>query len=127
MDGDIINDDDICDKTFVEAKFRNIANIESALDTFGFIRRILFPIIALRNPISLMATSEPDNDALPWLDDVLCGDRDSFALGVGGTELGLGINSVVDDVGKFNDFKLDVLYSNWCNMNSTHTHRNIIW
>lgn len=63
VDGDIISDDDICDKTFVEAKFRNIAKIESALDTFGLMRRAL-PVI-IRNPISLIATSEPDNDALP--------------------------------------------------------------
>lgn len=58
-DGDIINDDDICAMTLVEAKFLNIANIESALDTFGFIRRLF------RNPTSFIANSEPDNESLP--------------------------------------------------------------
>lgn len=110
VDGDIISDDDICDRTFVEAKFRNIAKMESALDTFGLMRRMLVPPAMLRSPMSLMAISEPDSEALPWLEDVLCGDRESLALGVGGTELGRGISSV-DDPGKFNDFRLDVLFA----------------
>lgn len=60
VDGDIINDDGICDSTFVDVvKFRNIAKIESALDTFGLMRRIFL------NPQSLIVNSEPDNDSLP--------------------------------------------------------------
>lgn len=59
VDGDIINEDGICDRTFVDAKFLNIANIESALDTFGLMRRFI------RNPISLIASSDPDNESLP--------------------------------------------------------------
>lgn len=57
VDGDIINDDGICDKTFVDVKFRNIAKIESALDTFA-LRRIFL------NPISFMANSDPESDSL---------------------------------------------------------------
>lgn len=37
----------------------------------------------------------------------------SFAIGVGGTELGRGINSVDAD-GKLNDFKFDVLCADGC-------------
>lgn len=42
VDGDIIIDDGMCDMTLVDAKLRNIANIESALDTFGLMRMRLF-------------------------------------------------------------------------------------
>lgn len=106
VDGEIINDDDICDKTFVDVKFRSIISIESALETFGFIRRFnLNPI-----PISLIAISEPENDST-WFDDALWGERDSFALGVGGTELGRCITSLELDDGKLRDFKFDVLCS----------------
>lgn len=83
-----------------------MANIESTLDTFGFIRR---PVA--RKPISFIVISEPYNDALPWCDALLpCGVRDSFALGVGGTELGRWTKSVVDDDGKLNAFRFDVLW-----------------
>lgn len=84
--------------------------MESALDTFGLMRRALGPPARLRSPMSLMAISEPDSEALPWLDDVLCGDRVSLALGVGGTELGRGISSV-DEPGRCSDFRLDVLFA----------------
>lgn len=40
-DGDIISDDGICEMTLVEAKFLNMAKMESALDTFGLMRRPL--------------------------------------------------------------------------------------
>lgn len=60
VDGDIINDVGSCDSTFVDVvKFRNIAKMESALDTFGLKRRIFL------NPQSLIINSEPDNDSLP--------------------------------------------------------------
>lgn len=39
VDGDIIIEDGMCDITLVDAKFRNMAKIESALDTFGLMRR----------------------------------------------------------------------------------------
>lgn len=109
VDGEIINDEGICDSTLVDVvKFLNIAKIESALDTFGLIRRIF------RNPTSLMVNSEPDNDSLPrFPEHGPCGDRESnresFALGVGGTELGRGIISVDDPTGKLSAFKFDVL------------------
>lgn len=53
VDGEMINDDDICDSTFVDVKLRSITKIESALDTFGLMRRPCF------QPMSLMAISEP--------------------------------------------------------------------
>lgn len=104
FDGEMIKDDDICDSTLVDVKFLNIANIESALDTFGLMRRP-----SLR-PMSFIANSEPAKES--WLDEELFGDLDSFALGVGGTELGRWIISRVLDDGRFNDFKFDVLC--WC-------------
>lgn len=105
VDGDIINDDGNCDRTFVDVvKFRNMAKMESALDTFGLIRRIFL------KPQSLIINSEPDNDSLPWFEHEPCGERESFALGVGGTDDGRGINSVDDPTGKFSAFKFDVLY-----------------
>lgn len=90
VDGDIIIDDGMCDITLVDAKFRNMANMESALDTFGFMRRFR------RNAkSSFNVCSDPDRESLPWLDDVLWGDRISWVHdGVGGTELGRGIGSV---------------------------------
>lgn len=103
VDGDIINDEGIWDNTLVDVKFLNIAKIESALDTFGLIRRIFL------NPKSLMVNSEPDNDSLLWFEHDPCGDLESFALGVGGTELGRGISSVDDPTGKLSAFKFDVL------------------
>lgn len=103
VDGDIINDEGIWDKTFVDVKFLNIAKMESALDTFGLMRRIF------RRPTSLMVNSEPDNDSQPWFEPDPCGER-GFALGVGGTELGRGINSVDDPTGKLSDLRFDVLY-----------------
>lgn len=57
VDGEIINDDDICDSTFVDGKLRSITKIESALDTFGLMRRPFFQLA-----ISLMAISEPVSD-----------------------------------------------------------------
>jgi hypothetical protein len=66
---------------FDEAKFLNIANIESALDTFERILRLVL------SPKSFKASSELDNEPLPWFDDVLCGERISFVHGDGGTEL----------------------------------------
>lgn len=42
VDGDMIIDDGICDITLVDAKLRNMANMESALDTFGLMRIRLF-------------------------------------------------------------------------------------
>lgn len=102
VDGEIINDEGICDNTLVDVKFLNIAKIESALDTFA-LRRIFL------SPISLIVNSEPDNDSLPWFEHEPCGDRESFALGVGGTELGRGINSVDDPTGKLSAPRFDVL------------------
>lgn len=90
VDGENIIEDGICDITLVDAKFRNIASIESALETFGFMRRFERIIKS-----SFNVCSEPDNESLPWLDDVLCGERISWVHdGVGGTELGRGIGSV---------------------------------
>lgn len=77
--------------------------MESALDTFGLMRRIFL------KPQSLIINSEPDNDSLPWFEHEPCGERESFALGVGGTDDGRGINSVDDPTGKFSAFKFDVL------------------
>jgi hypothetical protein len=48
-----------------EAKFLNMANIESALDTFGRCLRLL------RNENSCKASSLLERESLPWLDDVL--------------------------------------------------------
>lgn len=104
VDGEIINDEGIWDNTFVDVKFLNIAKIESALDTFGLMRRIV-----LRSPTSLMVNSEPDSDSLPWFEHGPCGERESFALGVGGTELGRGINSVDDATGKLSALRFEVL------------------
>lgn len=59
VDGDIIIDDGMCD-TFVDAKFRNIAKMESALDTFGLIRRQLRNILS-----SVSICSDPDRESLP--------------------------------------------------------------
>lgn len=59
VDGDITIDDGMCDITLVDAKFRNIASMESALDTFGLIRRWL------RKPMSLSICSDPDSESLP--------------------------------------------------------------
>lgn len=55
--------------------------MESALDTFRRFRRIF--------PKSGRVKSDPDRESLPWLEDVLCGDRMSFVQGDGGTELAL--------------------------------------
>lgn len=104
VDGEIINDEGICDSTLVDVKFLNIAKIESALDTFVLLRRIF------RNPTSFMVNSEPDNDSLPRFEHDPCGDRESFALGVGGTELGRGIISVDNATGKLSALRFDVLY-----------------
>lgn len=59
VDGEIISDDGIWDRAFVDVKFLNMAKIESALDTFGLIRRIF------RSPISFIVNSEPESDSLP--------------------------------------------------------------
>lgn len=112
VDGDIINEFGIWDSTFVDVvKFRNIASMESALDTFGLMRRIFL------NPQSLIINSEPDNDSLPpWFEQCPCGERESFALGVGGTDDGRGITSVDDPTGRLRAFRFDVLY--WTQMKS---------
>ena len=65
----------------VDAKLRNIAKIESALDTFGRSLRLI------RASKSGSIISELDSESLPWFDEVLCGDRRSFVQGDGGTEL----------------------------------------
>lgn len=59
VDGDIIIDDGMCD-TLVDAKFRNMARIESALDTFGLMRRQLRSIFS-----SASICSDPDRESLP--------------------------------------------------------------
>lgn len=51
--GEITMDDGICDETVVDAKFRNIANIESAEDTFKRSR-----LLQLRISISGSINSE---------------------------------------------------------------------
>lgn len=66
VDGDIIIEDGMCDMTLVDVKFRNIAKIESALDTLGLMRRL-----CRRPKSSFSVCSEPDRESLPWLDDVL--------------------------------------------------------
>lgn len=54
--------------------------MESALDTFKRFLRWFFPK-------SGRVRSEPDKESLPWLEEVLCGDRMSLVTGDGGTEL----------------------------------------
>lgn len=49
-----------------DAKFLNIANNESALDTFDRYFLVLF-----RKKYSCRASSLLDNEPLPWFDDVL--------------------------------------------------------
>jgi hypothetical protein len=69
---------------FDDAKFRNIAKIESALETFGRCFLLLF-----LNENSCNASSLLDKESLPWFDDVLWGERMSFVQGDCGTELAL--------------------------------------
>lgn len=64
-----------------------MARIESALDTFKRFRCRCFA------PKSGRVRSEPDKEVLPWLEDVLCGDRMSLVTGDGGTELARNGNS----------------------------------
>lgn len=52
---------------FDDAKFRNMASSESALDTF----ERYFLVLLLRKKYSCRASSLLDNEPLPWLDDVL--------------------------------------------------------
>lgn len=63
-----------------------MARIESALDTFNRFRLFL-------PPNSGNVRSDPESDVLPWLDEVLCGERMSLVTGDGGTELALSGNS----------------------------------
>lgn len=70
VDGDIISDDGICEMTLVEAKFLNMAKMESALDTFGLMRRPFPPPAPkppplLLSPMSLIVNSDPDSESLP--------------------------------------------------------------
>lgn len=75
-----------------EAKFLNMANIESALDTLGLCFRP--PALPWRNEKSCSASSLLDSESLPWLDDVLWGDLISFVQGDCGTELARNCTSV---------------------------------
>lgn len=69
--------------TFDDAKFLNIARMESALETFGR----YFRLLAFKEN-SCKASSLLDQ-SLPWLDEVLWGERMSFVHGDCGTELAL--------------------------------------
>lgn len=104
-----------------EARLRNIAKMESALETFGraivpirlrdgppmptaipsgrwalwFVPPISLPLVCIeRKPKSVSAKSELDSESLPWFDEVLCGERISFVHGDGGTELAWNCKSV---------------------------------
>ncbi|KNC32223.1 hypothetical protein FF38_01534 [Lucilia cuprina] len=88
------------------AKLRNMASIESALETLGragepmrqragmpvgkplIVLPISLPLVCIeRRPKSVSARSELENESLPCVDDVLCGERISFVQGDGGIEL----------------------------------------
>jgi hypothetical protein len=65
-DGEMISDVGRFMPAFDDAKFLNIAKIESALDTFGRYFLLLF-----LNEKSCNASSLLDKESLPWFDDVL--------------------------------------------------------
>lgn len=100
MDGETINDEGICDITFIDVKFLSIDNIESALEYFDFIRRL--------TNNSFIVNSDPEYDLVPRFDDPSRADLDS--LGVGGTELGLDDISVGSNNGSFDDLRLLMLF-----------------
>lgn len=81
VDGENIKDGGKFMAALEEAKFLNIANMESALDTLGRILRLHLKVR------SCNASSLLDKLSLPWFDDVLCGERLSFVQGDWGTEL----------------------------------------
>lgn len=88
-DGDIMNDAGKLTPALDEAKFLNMAKIESALETFGRCFLLL-----LRKEKSCRASSLLDKESLPWFEEVLWGDRMSFVHGDCGTELVLKWTSV---------------------------------
>lgn len=65
-DGEIITDAGKLNPALDEAKFLNIAKIESALETLGRYFLLLF-----LNEKSCSASSLLDKESLPWFDDVL--------------------------------------------------------
>lgn len=65
-DGEKISDAGRFNPTFDEAKFLNIAKIESALETFGRCFLVLF-----FKENSCNASSLLDRESLPWFDEVL--------------------------------------------------------
>lgn len=83
-DGEIMNDAGRFIPALDDAKFLNIAKIESALETFGRFFLLLF-----LNEKSCNASSLLDKESLPWFDDVLWGERMSFVHGDWGTEFAL--------------------------------------
>lgn len=65
-DGEMISDAGKFIPALDDAKFLNIAKIESALETFGRYFLLLF-----LNENSCNASSLLDKESLPWFDDVL--------------------------------------------------------
>ena len=83
-DGEITNEAGKFMPALDDAKFLNIAKIESALETFS-----RYFLLLLLNEKSCNASSLLDKESLPWFDDVLWGERMSFVQGDCGTELAL--------------------------------------
>lgn len=90
-EGEKISDGGKFTPALEEAKFLNMARMESALDTLGRCLRLL------RNENSCKASSLLERESLPWLDDVLWGEVKriwSFVHGDCGTELARNWTSV---------------------------------